>query len=255
MLKIAMVESIRVMPALEREGVKIFALQLFPKLPKLESVPCEVCTLTSPGVPDNHLAMGAIVDGHHSIMESPGNDSQSTMKPASVDAITPTAVATDHVPQGTSVLEQDWSAGYSHSNKWKEYWEKATTGMTWPRDVQLRGPKQQFLYLNHKLCLPEDNTAQLIHEWHVKLGHPGINKMVENLQGRVAIEDLRKAVQAEVRGCQLCQATSKPNWDGICLALGTLIPYLHDLYHVLIWNWWTSANLRLGMARKSIQQW
>ena len=75
----------------------------------------------------------------------------------------------------------------------------------------------QFMYIDHRLCVPDRLAAQLVHEWHTKLGHTGENKTEQDLRDRFIISGLRSLVHQVVQGCQLCQAVKKPNWntDGV----------------------------------------
>ena len=115
-----------------------------------------------------------------------------------------------------SVLCEDWTPQYDKSPKWSAAWKKChDPSSTWPENFQLRGDKRQFMYLQGRLCVPESLSVKLIDQWHSNtMGHCGVQKMLLDMKSRFWIEDLKKLVQDVRRGCQLCQACDKPNWNG-----------------------------------------
>ena len=68
------------------------------------------------------------------------------------------------------------------------------------------------MYLEHRLCVPEDRADKLVDAWHTQLGYAGVEKTINDMQARFIIPELGKVVRAVLAGCQLCQAVQKPNW-------------------------------------------
>ena len=122
------------------------------------------------------------------------------------------------------MLEEDWSRAYAGSHQWKDWWTAIHTGGTWPEHVQLRGSKQQFMYLDHKLCVPEDMATRLIAEWHNKLGHPGQDSTITDMRERFIVPGIFKLVPHVLKGCQLCQAVKPPNWKAKGVWHSTPVP-------------------------------
>ena len=116
-----------------------------------------------------------------------------------------------------SVFARDWRSAYSTSSQWKSTWQDChTAGATWPTGVQLRGDQKQFMYLEGKLCVPEDLLVELVHQWHSEvLGHCGVEKMMLDMKPKFVAKRLAEVVSDVKKGCQVCQAAEKPNWRDV----------------------------------------
>ena len=111
-----------------------------------------------------------------------------------------------------SVLMEDWKKAYGECPTWKDLWTQCLPGGTWPPGVQLRGEDKQFLYKEGKLCVPEAFLKKLVYQWHEVLGHCGVEKMAVDMKERLVASKLVDVIKEVKKGCQVCQASEKPNW-------------------------------------------
>ena len=102
-------------------------------------------------------------------------------------------------------LERDWPDLYSTSATWGSAWQAMQDpSAAWPDRMQLRAGERQFLYKDHKVCVPESVAMQLISEWHDRLGHPGQRAMQRDLTMRFAILGITDLIRRTCAACQLC---------------------------------------------------
>ena len=75
---------------------------------------------------------------------------------------------------------------------------------------------QDKIYLNAKLCVPEDRVVAVLMAFHVESGHPGMNrvKMAPNAKfefpDTISVPNIVKEIR---KGCLVCQASESPNYS------------------------------------------
>ena len=112
-----------------------------------------------------------------------------------------------------SVLDISWATDYENSLSFSGIW-KATQDPTspWPARIQLHGNK---LYLNNKLCVPENLLHRVLWSFHISSGHMGITKFLREIEHRFTtppnsqIKDITEQIR---RNCTICQATTPPHY-------------------------------------------
>jgi hypothetical protein len=110
-----------------------------------------------------------------------------------------------------SVIQTQWKEAYATCPTWKSTWDMVISGHDWPNGISLRGHQKQYMYLDHRICVPESLAVELISEWHTNLGHQGVNRTIQDVSQRFTVPHLSKFANVMIKGCQLCQAVKKPN--------------------------------------------
>ena len=125
--------------------------------------------------------------------------------------------STDVVAKASgSVMMEDWKKAYALCKSWGKLWASChQNGAQWPSGVQLRGVNKQFMYKDGKLCVPDTLLSKLVHQWHEILGHCGVEKMIRDMKSRFLTPNLAECVKKVKGGCQVCQASERPNWGGV----------------------------------------
>jgi hypothetical protein len=78
-----------------------------------------------------------------------------------------------------SVMQKNWAPHYAADPTWSAKWRVTQSGGEWPQGIQLRGEERQFMYLQHRIVVPEGLADEVVHKWHCNpLGHAGCEEDV-----------------------------------------------------------------------------
>ena len=166
-------------------------------------------------VTDDIISCAAVTRGQ-AAKTAAERTSPSTTRPETSPEEPPPAAgtSTSSSPLTGSTLDLDWEDHYRSSDTWRDVWTKVHGDQAdWPTGFQLRGHRRQFLYHDHRICVPESLAAPLLNDLHHTLGHVGVDKLVKSASLRFDIPGLHQHAINVRRGCQLCQAVARPNWD------------------------------------------
>ncbi len=171
------------------------------------------------------------------------------------------------------ILDEDWTDSYAQSRAFQQAWKDCTeVDAPWPKGMQLIHKK---LYLEGRLCVPEDRVEAVLLAFHVETGHPGVQRLVLASRSRFEFPGgtIAPMVQSIRKGCLVCQACESPNlpqkrplrmnpvvegfWASICLDIFSLptVEWQGESYDGLLLcvdratNWITARpTLREGLT-------
>ena len=124
--------------------------------------------------------------------------------------------------QGTA---GSWPEAYATSAQWGDMWQATRVpGGDWPTEVRLQGEKMLW---QGRICVPESKVEELLREFHSFMGHPGVHRLVKEVDRRYVLPETVKlfdAARGARRGCATCQACEAPNWSTSLPITHTPIP-------------------------------
>ncbi|EPS66700.1 hypothetical protein M569_08075, partial [Genlisea aurea] len=110
------------------------------------------------------------------------------------------------------VLDENWAENYAASEHFSEWWKACNEPHgAWPSGVQLLDQK---LYLEGKLCVPENRVTAVLLAFHVGVGHPGIHRLLAAAKNNFVFPpkaQVEKEISHLRKGCLVCQACETPN--------------------------------------------
>jgi len=122
------------------------------------------------------------------------------------------------------VMEGDWTENYRVCPRWGPVLSEIEVGNAWPEGVQYI---QTRMYREGILAIPTDLTEKVIRGHHSYAGHPGGERLWEELSRRFVFANDAKAkkfTMAVHKQCEICQVTEPSMGPYHCHIVPTPIP-------------------------------
>ena len=142
--------------------------------------------------------------------ESGGDPVQPSAPPNPIDSLQATRLE----ELRTSVMDADWATAYANSACWAADWQLVNApGPDWPKGVKVFGNK---MFLEEKLCVPEDFVPRVVREHHEAVGHVVGKRFLSELTRRYRFPgttDFRTRAEQVRKECLVCQAAEPPTYS------------------------------------------